>query len=101
MVDATLTVTQAVRLLIYRNYQEVLEMKLGKTIGAALFMSALLIALSGCQKQEGPAEKAGKEMDKTVEKVGSRLKRPVTPFRTQPRAKRNRLSQTRATVSSE
>ena len=75
MVDATLTVTQAVRLLIYRNYQEVLEMKLGKTIGAALFMSALLIALSGCQKQEGPAEKAGKEMDKAVEKAGQQVEK--------------------------
>ncbi|MBK7324594.1 MAG: hypothetical protein IPI89_00155 [Propionivibrio sp.] len=50
-------------------------MKLGKTIGAALFMSALLIALSGCQKQEGPAEKAGKEMDKTVEKVGQQVEK--------------------------
>lgn len=34
-------------------------MKLGKTVSAALFVSALLIALTGCQKQEGPAEKAG------------------------------------------
>ena len=35
-------------------------MKSVKTLGAALVMSALLLALSGCQKQEGPAEQAEK-----------------------------------------
>ncbi|WP_295485177.1 hypothetical protein [Accumulibacter sp.] len=38
-------------------------------------MSALLIALPGCQKQEGPAEKAGKEIDKTVEKAGQQVEK--------------------------
>ena len=42
------------------NYQEKSEMKHGGSVSAALLMSALLIALPGCQKQEGPAEKAGK-----------------------------------------
>lgn len=50
-------------------------MKLGKTVSAALFVSALLIALTGCQKQEGPAEKAGKEMDKATEKVGQQIEK--------------------------
>jgi len=33
---------------------------------AALVMSGLLMALSGCK--EGPAERAGKNIDKTIEK---------------------------------
>ena len=50
-------------------------MKLVKTVRAALFVSALLVALTGCQKQEGPAEKAGKEMDKAAEKVGQQIEK--------------------------
>lgn len=45
----------------------------GKRILSALFIGALLAALSGCQKQEGPVEKAGKEVDKAAEKVGQKL----------------------------
>lgn len=44
-------------------------LKLGKTIGTALCMAALLAAVTGCQKKEGPLEKAGKEIDQAVEKV--------------------------------
>ncbi len=50
-------------------------MKLGGSISAALLMSALLIALPGCQKKEGPAEKAGKEIDKTTEKAGQQVEK--------------------------
>lgn len=50
-------------------------MKLGKTTGAALLMGALLVALSGCQKEEGPAERAGKEVDKAVEKTGQKIEK--------------------------
>ncbi len=50
-------------------------MKLGKTLGATLIASALLAAISGCQKQEGPAERAGKELDKTVEKAGQQIEK--------------------------
>ena len=46
-----------------------------KNISAALLISALLAALSGCQKQEGPAERAGKETDKAVEKVGQQIEK--------------------------
>ena len=49
-------------------------MKLRDTIGAALFMSALLLALSGCQK-EGPAEHAGKAVDQTVDKAGQQIEK--------------------------
>lgn len=50
-------------------------MKLGKTVSAALVMGALLAALSGCQKQEGPAERAGKEVDKATEKAGQQIEK--------------------------
>jgi hypothetical protein len=50
-------------------------MKLGKTVGAALFMTALLATLPGCQKQEGPAERAGKEVDKAVEQTGQKIEK--------------------------
>jgi predicted small secreted protein len=45
-------------------------MKLGKTVSAALALGSLLAALSGCQKQEGPAEQAGKEVDNAAEQAG-------------------------------
>jgi len=55
-------------------------MKFGKTANAALLVSAVLFALAGCQKQEGPAEHAGKAIDNAaakagqqVEKVGSKI----------------------------
>ena len=50
-------------------------MKVSGSISAALLMSALLMALAGCQKQEGPAEKAGKEADKVVEKAGQQIEK--------------------------
>lgn len=49
--------------------------KLGKSVSAALVMTVLLAALSGCQKQEGPAEHAGKEVDQAVEKVGEQVEK--------------------------
>jgi hypothetical protein len=48
-------------------------MKLGKIVGAGLVMIALLVMLPGCQKQEGPAERAGKEVDKAVGKAGNEV----------------------------
>lgn len=44
-------------------------MKLTRTFAAALIMSSLLVALSGCQ-QEGPAEKAGESIDQATESLG-------------------------------
>jgi len=48
--------------------------KLIKTAGIALVMGVLFASLPGCQK-EGPAERAGKEVDQTVEKVGQQIER--------------------------
>lgn len=50
-------------------------MKTEKTVSVALIMSALLVALSGCQKQEGPAEQAGKKVDNATEKVGEKIEK--------------------------
>ena len=48
-------------------------MKSYKTLGAALVMSALLVALSGCEKQEGPMESAGKSVDNATESLGEHV----------------------------
>lgn len=48
-------------------------MKLKMTMGAAVVTTALLAALSGCQKQEGPAETAGKKIDQAVEKSAEKI----------------------------
>lgn len=50
-------------------------MQFRKTVSVVLGMSALLVALIGCQKQEGPAERAGKEVDKTIEKTGQQIEK--------------------------
>jgi hypothetical protein len=50
-------------------------MRLVEIFSAALIASALLTGLSGCQKQEGPAEKAGRQVDKAVEKVGQQIEK--------------------------
>jgi hypothetical protein len=49
-------------------------MKLSHTVGAALAMSVLLVALAGCQK-EGPGEHAGKQIDKSMEKAGQKIEK--------------------------
>lgn len=45
------------------------------TLSAALFISALLVALPGCDSQEGPMEKAGKSVDNAVEKTGEQMEK--------------------------
>ena len=40
-------------------------------------MGALLAAISGCQKQEGPAERAGKQLDQAVEQAGKDVDKAV------------------------
>lgn len=39
-------------------------------LGATCALAVLLAALAGCQKQEGPAEEAGRKLDNAVEQVG-------------------------------
>lgn len=46
-----------------------------KIVGTAVAVGALFAALSGCQKQEGPAEQAGKQVDKAVEHMGDQMEK--------------------------
>ena len=46
---------------------------LTKNVAAGFATVFLLIALSACQKQEGPAERAGKQIDKAVDTVGEHI----------------------------
>jgi len=50
-------------------------MKLKNTISTAIVMSALVVALAGCQKEAGPAEKAGKAVDNATEKAGQQMEK--------------------------
>ena len=49
--------------------------KICRSVVVTLVMSVLLLGLSGLSgcKQEGPMERAGKKVDKTVEKGGEQL----------------------------
>ncbi len=49
--------------------------KISKNIIATLAVSMLLMGISGCLKQEGPAERAGKKIDKTVEQGGEQVEK--------------------------
>ena len=44
-------------------------------IGTILAASMLLAGVSGCQKQEGPMERAGKEADQAAGKVGQQIEK--------------------------
>jgi len=50
-------------------------MKIRTSITAAVVMSILIVGMSACQKKEGPAERAGKEVDKAVESAGQQLEK--------------------------
>ena len=50
-------------------------MKFSKYVAATFAMGILVAALSGCQKQEGPAEHAGKAIDNAVEKTGQQIEK--------------------------
>lgn len=49
--------------------------KPGKSVSATLVMTALLATIFGCQKPEGPAEHAGKEIDKAADKAGQQIEK--------------------------
>ena len=48
---------------------------LAKTLGIALVIGVLFVTLPGCQQQEGPVERAGKQVDQTVDKVGQQIEK--------------------------
>ncbi|MBQ0725668.1 MAG: hypothetical protein KBT50_00355 [Cycloclasticus sp.] len=47
--------------------------KLIKPLIAAIIMGAFFVGLSGCEGNEGPIEKAGKEMDQATQKLGEKI----------------------------
>ena len=49
--------------------------RLVKAASVILAAGLSLAMLSACQKQEGPAERAGKEVDQAVEKVGQQIEK--------------------------
>jgi len=50
-------------------------------IRALAAVMLLGVALSACQKEEGPAEKAGKEIDKAVKETGQAMEKAVDSFK--------------------
>ena len=50
-------------------------MKVGEKLMIATAMSALLVVLAGCPQKEGPVERAGKSVDKAVDKAGQKLEK--------------------------
>lgn len=49
--------------------------KFGRSVCTVLAMSVLLVGLPACEKKEGPAERAGKEIDKSIESAGKQLEK--------------------------
>jgi hypothetical protein len=50
-------------------------MKRMTTISTTLIASAVLLSLVACQKQEGPAERAGKSVDNATDKAGQQIEK--------------------------
>ena len=48
-------------------------MKTLKKYLAVLFAGLLLTGMTGCQQEEGPAEKADKSMDEAMESIGTAI----------------------------
>lgn len=48
-------------------------MEARKSALICVFAALALAVAAGCQRQEGPAEKAGKQIDKAVEKAGDKI----------------------------
>ena len=49
--------------------------KLAKAFSVALLLGTLLATLPACQKEAGPAERAGKEVDQAADKVGQKIEK--------------------------
>ena len=46
-----------------------------KYLWTGLVASVLVLGLSACEKKEGPAERAGKAIDKSVESAGQQIEK--------------------------
>ena len=49
--------------------------KIRNRVWAGLAMSILVVGLYACEKKEGPAERAGKQIDKAVENAGQQVEK--------------------------
>jgi hypothetical protein len=49
--------------------------KFGQLVSMALIVGAMAVALPGCQRSEGPAERAGKSLDNAAEKTGQQIEK--------------------------
>ena len=50
-------------------------MKLAYNVVAAMAASALMLGLVGCPQKEGPAEHAGKQVDKAMDSAGKQIEK--------------------------
>ncbi len=50
-------------------------MRFGKGMLLATAASALMMVLAGCPQKEGPAERAGKSVDKAMDKAGQKIEK--------------------------
>jgi predicted small secreted protein len=50
-------------------------MKLGKGVMIAAVAGALSMVLAGCPQKEGPAERAGKSVDKAMDTAGQKIEK--------------------------
>jgi len=46
-----------------------------RKIGCFLIVTLFIFSLAACQKEEGPAEKAGKEIDKGIKSAGDAMEK--------------------------
>ncbi|MDO9307481.1 MAG: hypothetical protein Q7V04_00305 [Deltaproteobacteria bacterium] len=51
--------------------------KIGAKLFVTLMVTILMAGVSGCKKQEGPLERAGKEIDRAAEKTGQQINKAV------------------------
>ena len=49
--------------------------RIRNSIAAGLALSVFVLGLSACEKKEGPAERAGKEIDKAIDKAGQQIEK--------------------------
>lgn len=50
-------------------------MRFGKSMMHATVVGALMMVLAGCPQKEGPAERAGKSVDKAMDKAGQQVEK--------------------------
>lgn len=52
-----------------------------RNIASLVTVALLMFALSACRREEGPAEKAGKEIDKAIQGAGQAIEKAADSVR--------------------